>query len=176
MHEVFLAPLEFASNSFLERIRGELSKLFTSSVNFLNIVIDLEAAYSIERNQFYSTAIIAQASEQVSGIKGNIILLLQSDLYVPVLTYVFGEAQLNGNLSVVSLCRLHEEFYTGVSNENLLLQRVLKEILHELGHNYGLFHCRNWECVMHSSSGIEEVDIKGDFFCNKCISAIKILK
>ncbi len=176
MREIYLAPLEFAANSFIERIRSELFNIFHSRVNILDLRFDLSSAFSKERNQYYSTSIISRAAELTAGIEGNIILLLQSDLYVPVLTYVFGEAQLKGNLSIVSLCRLHEEFYTGISNEELLIKRSLKEILHELGHNFGLFHCRNWDCVMHSSAGIEEVDIKGDSYCTTCLNSIDIIK
>lgn len=176
MREIYLAPLEFAANSFLESIRSELLNVFHSTVNILDLHLDLTPAYSKDRNQYYSTAIISRASELTARIEGNIILLLQSDLYVPVLTYVFGEAQLNGRLSIVSLCRLHEEFYTGISNEELFNKRALKEILHELGHNFGLFHCRNWDCVMHSSAGIEEVDIKGNSYCSSCLNSIEIMK
>lgn len=94
------------------------------------------------------------------------------------MTFVFGEAQLKGKHSIVSVCRLHEEFYLEKTDEKLLLERAMKEVLHELGHNFGLLHCTNWDCVMHSSLGIEEVDIKGGRFCNKCkemISSDKIL-
>jgi archaemetzincin len=104
---------------------------------------------------------------------GKIILLTDVDIFVPVLTFIFGEAQLNGKHSILSVCRLHEEFYSGISNEKLLLERAIKEALHELGHCYGLRHCLDWDCVMHSSPGIEEVDIKGGTFCSKCISSIE---
>jgi archaemetzincin len=95
------------------------------------------------------------------------------DIFVPVLTFIFGEAQLNGKHSILSVCRLHEEFYSGISNEKLLLERTIKEALHELGHCYGLRHCVDWDCVMHSSPGIEEVDIKGNTFCRNCVSQIE---
>lgn len=94
------------------------------------------------------------------------------DLYIPIFTFLFGEAQLRGKHSIVSLCRLHEEFYTGRTDMPLLFNRAMKEIYHELGHNFGLLHCENWECVMHASAGIEEVDIKGEFYCKKCMEQI----
>ena len=52
----------------------------------------------------------------------------------------------------------------------------MKEVLHELGHCYGLIHCIDWDCVMHSSQGIEEVDIKGEFYCRNCARHIYGLK
>jgi archaemetzincin len=176
MQEIFLAPIEFSSRTFLLKIKSELMKLIHVPVNILDLRLDLESAFSAERNQYHSTSLLAQAEKLVAEVNGKVVLLLESDIYVPVLTYVFGEAQLNGKLSIVSLCRLHEEFYTGISNEELLLQRSIKEILHELGHNFGLYHCRDWNCVMHSSAGIEEVDIKGDNFCNSCAVSVEIVK
>jgi archaemetzincin len=101
-------------------------------------------------------------------INGKILMLTELDIYVPVLTFLFGEAQLNGKISIVSVCRLHEEFYSGITNNELLFERTEKEVLHELGHNYGLIHCRDWDCVMHSSNSVEEVDIKGHTYCNNC--------
>jgi archaemetzincin len=89
-----------------------------------------------------------------------------------VLTFLFGEAQLDGKHSVVSVCRLHEEFYSGTSDFNLLLDRTVKEVLHEIGHNFGLIHCLDWDCVMHSSNSVEEVDIKGSEYCKKCRSIL----
>ena len=118
------------------------------------------------------------ATQLTEDINGKVLLLTEFDLYIPALTFVFGEAQLRGKHSIVSVCRLHEEFYLGKTDDQLLLKRSMKEVLHELGHNFGLLHCSNWDCVMHSSLGIEEVDIKGDSYCNDCkklISSYKVL-
>ena len=68
---------------------------------------------------------------------------------------------------------MHELFYSGIANKNLLLERTIKEALHELGHNYGLRHCIDWDCVMHASNGIEEVDIKEITYCNKCKTKVE---
>ena len=117
--------------------------------------------------------IIAEIIKVTDEYNGKVLVITDVDIFVPALTFIFGEAQLNGKHSILSVCRLHEEFYSGVSNENLLLTRTIKEALHELGHNYGLRHCIDWDCVMHSSNGIEEVDIKGNTFCKKCVTHIE---
>ncbi|MGE5399311.1 MAG: hypothetical protein ACM3S2_02845 [Ignavibacteriales bacterium] len=36
----------------------------------------------------------------------------------------------------------------------------------------GLIHCRSWDCVMHSSQGVEEIDIKGQFYCPDCMEIL----
>ncbi len=91
-----------------------------------------------------------------------------SDLYVPVLTFVFGEAQLDGNCAVVSTARLKDEFYGLPPRPDLLRERLLKEAAHELGHTFGLRHCADWRCVMTSSHAVERLDVKGAEFCRAC--------
>jgi archaemetzincin len=91
---------------------------------------------------------------------------------VPVLTFVFGEAQLDGNCAVVSMARLKEEFYGLPPREDLLHDRLVKEAAHELGHTFGLRHCGDWRCVMASSHAVERLDIKGAEFCKSCWKAV----
>jgi archaemetzincin len=170
--DIFIAPVKFYSNLLLQNFVIELSKRFSSGIHLIDLNINLDDFFSIDRRQYFSTQIIAEAIKLTDEFSGKIILLTDVDIFVPALTFVFGEAQLDGKHSVLSVCRLHEEFYSGISNENLLLERMIKEALHELGHNYGLRHCIDWDCVMHSSHGIEEVDIKGNTFCRKCISKV----
>jgi len=167
-NEIYIAPLKFGNLSILKEIENRLKKLLWERINFIQLGLDIESAYSEARAQYFSTQIIADASKLTGEINGKIILITEADLFVPVLTFVFGEAQLNGKHAIVSVCRLHEEFYSGTGNDELLIKRTIKEILHELGHCYGLKHCSNWDCVMHSSAAIEEVDIKGEFYCRHC--------
>jgi archaemetzincin len=171
--DIFIAPLKFYSNLLLQNLVIELSRRFSNKIQIIDIKINLDDFFSVDRRQYYSTQIIAEIIKLTDEFNGKIILLTDVDIFVPALTFVFGEAQLNGKHSILSVCRLHEEFYSGISNEGLLLERTIKEALHELGHNYGLRHCIDWDCVMHASHGIEEVDIKGKTFCRKCVSQIE---
>jgi len=165
---IYIAPLKFFSTALLSFIIKELRLILNTEVSAINIDVDIENSYSKERAQYYSTQIISESVEKTENYNGRVVILTEADLYIPVLTYVFGEAQLNGKHSIVSVCRLHEEFYSEKSDENLLRERTMKEILHELGHNFGLRHCIDWDCVMHSSTSIEEVDIKGNYYCKNC--------
>ena len=169
---IYLAPIKFSSTLLLGSLVKELSKRLSQGIIGIDLNIDVSATYSESRSQYYSTQIIAEAMNYTQKYNGKIILLTELDLYVPVLTFVFGEAQLNGKHSIVSICRLHEEFYSGITDDRLLLSRTVKEVLHELGHNFGLRHCDDWDCVMHSSTSIEEVDIKGEGYCKSCAKSV----
>ena len=165
---IYIIPLELKNKSLLDYVVNELSLKFSAKILVDNTEIPVENAHSSGRLQYYSTQIISNAVAKTSYLVGKVLILTSLDLYVPALTYIFGEAQLGGKHAIISACRLHEEFYSGLSNENLLIERIIKEALHELGHNFGLKHCNDWDCVMHSSPGIEEVDIKGKFYCREC--------
>jgi len=167
---IYVAPIKFSNTLLLHDVFEKLSIHF--KIELIDLKINFENAYSAERAQYFSTQIISDAIELTKDFDGKILMLAEFDLFVPVLTFVFGEAQLNGKHSIVSVCRLHEEFYSGISDDNILLNRTLKEILHELGHNFGLIHCEDWDCVMHSSTSIEEVDIKGEWYCKKCVGSV----
>lgn len=171
--DIFIAPVKFYSAVLLQNLVNELSKRFSSKIHIVDLKINLDDFFSVDRKQYFSTQIIAEAMKLTDDYNGKVILLTDVDIFVPVLTFIFGEAQLNGKHSILSVCRLHEEFYSGITNEKLLLERTIKEALHELGHCYGLRHCVDWDCVMHSSPGIEEVDIKGSTFCRNCVSQIE---
>jgi len=167
-----ILPLKLSNETLLKDLLIRLRLVF-DKVEVLNTVIDIEHTYSAQRRQFYSTKIIESVKNTNPVPEGFVLILTDMDLFIPVLTHIYGEAELEGRYSIVSLCRLHEEFYTSETNPSLLLERSYKEIIHELGHNVGLRHCRDWRCVMHSSSGIEEVDIKGYLFCADCHTLAK---
>jgi len=130
--------------------------------------LDLPGAFDRSRQQYHSTALLAQVLE-LGGPEGEKrVAVVDVDLYIPVLTYVFGEAQLSGSAAIVSSFRLANPSYGLPRDDRLLDQRLVKEIVHELGHTLGLYHCRQFECVMRSSTYVEEIDFKRETFCASC--------
>ncbi|HSW53101.1 MAG TPA: archaemetzincin family Zn-dependent metalloprotease [Sulfuricaulis sp.] len=99
---------------------------------------------------------------------GRILGLTVRDLYIPMLSFLFGQAQLDGAAAVVSVARLRQEFYGLPGNEGLLLTRARKEALHELGHTFGLVHCADPLCAMSLSTSLPQVDTKRDEYCESC--------
>jgi archaemetzincin len=103
---------------------------------------------------------------------GHIVGITEVDLFIPVLTFVFGQAQLGGAGAVVSVMRLHADYYGLPANEDLLLDRAVKEVVHELGHGFGLVHCPDYSCVMSSSTYVEDVDLKAERYCRDCLDLL----
>jgi archaemetzincin len=90
------------------------------------------------------------------------------DLYIPILKYVFGEAQMGGPCAVVSTYRLRQEFYGLDQDESLLRERLLKEAIHELGHTLNLRHCQDYQCAMASSHAVVWIDLRENRLCDAC--------
>jgi archaemetzincin len=133
-----------------------------------DVVVELEPYYAPERHQYHATFILAGLLRHLPEGGSKIVGITAVDLFVPVLTFVFGQAQLNGHGAVVSTFRLRNEFYGLPADEELLLTRTVKEVVHELGHAFGLVHCRDYRCVMKASTYVEEVDLKEASFCGVC--------
>lgn len=95
--------------------------------------------------------------------------ILDADLFVPGLTFIFGQATVGGCCAIIALERLRAE----PVDPNRFQRRILTEATHELGHIAGLDHCPNRACVMSFSSTIEESDDKGPDFCERCVSAMQ---
>jgi archaemetzincin len=130
--------------------------------------VDLEPYYAPERNQYHATLILAGLLRHLPEDGSKIVGVTALDLFVPVLTFVFGQAQLNGHGAVVSTFRLKNEYYGLPADEELTLARTIKEVVHELGHAFGLVHCRDYRCVMKASTYVEDVDLKEASFCSAC--------
>jgi archaemetzincin len=130
------------------------------------------SSYEAGRNQYYSTRILKEMLKEVPGDALKLLGVTDKDLCIPILTYVFGEAQLGGTAAVVSLARLRQEFYGVAPDRPLLLERLRKESLHELGHTFGLVHCPSRECLMYLSNTVVDVDSKGRNFCRACRTVV----
>ena len=174
MSSILIVPIRPIDHAELTHIVAPLSNAFELPVSIEESnYLDPSFAFDTYRNQFNSTAIIAALLERSEHFDGKILGITAVDLFVPVLTYVFGEAQLQGRIAVLSSYRLREELYGLDPDPKLEHIRLLKEAIHELGHTFGLIHCHNPECVMHSSTSAEEIDVKGKYFCEECERSVK---
>lgn len=129
-------------------------------------------SFEAHRNQYYSTKILKEILRDVPEDALKLLGVTDRDLCIPILTYVFGEAQLGGTAAVVSLARLRQEHYGLEPDRNLLLERLRRECLHELGHTFGLTHCPSRDCVMHLSNTVMDVDTRGRDFCTGCRTVV----
>ena len=140
----------------------------------LDPVINNQNIYAKEvcdpfRDQYLASSILVKLNEQpLPKDVVKIIGLTDVDIFEPVFEYLFGEAQLDGTSVIVSSFRLQNRLYGLPEDEEILLDRLYKEIVHELGHAFSLIHCFAPMCVLNPSTYIEQIDSKSREFCTSC--------
>ena len=150
----------------MERLKNSVGGIFNCPVEIGAGPGDLAQAYNPQRKQYFSSKLLASL-EKPEGAE-RVVGVTEVDLYVPRLNFVFGEADARSGTAIVSLCRLRQEYYGLAPDESLFLERATKEVVHELGHTFGLGHCHNNKCVMHFSNSLADTDLKEANFCTGC--------
>lgn len=113
--------------------------------------------------QFPADALLGRAVVEAAG---PVLAVTGADLSAEGFAFVFGLANAGASGAVVSIHRL------AATDEDLFLDRVVKECVHELGHTWGLGHCPDPACVMHFSNSLAETDLKGATFCESCRASL----
>ncbi len=171
--KIYILPLRFSDNNLLQDLSSALSRTFRLPVQISSEAFSMKEGYDSVRNQYNSTWVLSKLVEIAPQEGSKILGVTEVDLFVPVLTFVFGEAQLGGQAAVVSSHRLRDELYGLPRNPQRLRERLAKEAIHELGHTFGIVHCRDPLCVMHSYTYAEEIDFKSRDFCKSCSTLLE---
>ena len=154
-----------------EAVRDRMTAELGAAVKEL-LLPGVEFAFDAARRQFRSTEVLEMLVRHCPADGWKLLALTERDLFVPVLTFVFGQAQLAGRVAVVSLARLRQEFYGLAPNREVLLERAAKEALHETGHTFGLVHCADRSCAMSLATNIRHIDEKRDGWCGACAAQL----
>ncbi len=168
MKLVQLLPIGNVDEALLQDLRPAVAKTFRVSCEVLPVRLDPEFAYHGERQQYHSSEILHRMQSFRTADSWRVLGIVAVDLYIPILTFVFGEAQMGGPCAVISSHRLRQEFYGLPPDPELFRQRVIKEAVHELGHTLSLTHCEDYSCAMAPSHAVEWIDLKKSTLCSSC--------
>lgn len=173
MNMVHLLPVGKVDVALLQDLRAAIPQCLHIACEILPYQLDPAPSYHAERQQYHSSEILQRMQALVRPQDWRFLAIADVDLYIPILKYVFGEAQLGGPCAVVSLHRLRQEFYGLERDDALLSQRSLKECVHELGHTLDLRHCQDYRCAMASSHAVEWIDLRETTLCQTCRSQVE---
>jgi len=168
VNELCLVSVGHLPPRALEWIENAMAEWFPLPIRRLEGLEIPGTAYDEKRKQYQSVEIMKMLAQSAPRDAARVLGVTDVDLAIPMLSFLFGQAQFEGRVAVVSLCRLHQEFYGLPAQENLLRERTVKEVLHELGHTFGLVHCSEPTCAMSLATHIELVDSKAEQYCSRC--------
>lgn len=163
-----LLPIGELDDRLLGYLGPVLANIFQVPCEVVPQRLDPEFAYHGERQQYHSSEILAGMQPHVGEDSWRVLGVTAVDLYIPILTFVFGEAQIGGPCGLVSAYRLRQEFYGLAPDTAILQQRLLKEAVHEVGHTLALTHCEDYQCAMAPSHAVEWIDLKDSILCEAC--------
>ncbi len=168
MNLVRLLPVGKVDVSLLRDLCARIPRCVRVECEIVPANLDPAPSYHAERQQYHSSEILRQMQALVRPWDWRVLAVADVDLYIPILKYVFGEAQMGGPCAVVSVHRLRQELYGLDRDDALLGERLFKESVHELGHTLDLHHCQDYRCMMSSSHSVEWIDLRESTFCDSC--------
>ena len=168
MRRLQLLPIGDLDGRLLMELAPAMANLFQVPTELLSSNLDPEFAYHRERQQFHSSEILQAMQGYVDQDSWRVLGIASVDLYIPILTFVFGEAQIGGPCGLISTHRLRQEFYGLPRDYSILQQRLFKEAVHEIGHTLDLTHCDDYRCAMAPSHAVEWIDLKDSALCESC--------
>jgi archaemetzincin len=165
---VRLLPVGDPEPSLLSYLCATIPRYLPVRCEISSTRLDAATFYHPERQQYHSSEILQAMQQLLQARDWRLLAVTGVDLYIPILKYVFGEAQMGGQCAVVSCFRLRQEFYGLDPDIPLLEERLLKESIHELGHTFQLAHCDDYRCTMASAHAVEWIDLREDRLCQSC--------
>lgn len=133
-------------------------------------------AYTKARNRYRADTLLDYLLEVRPNTIDFMVGLTEKDISCTNGNYpdwgVFGLGFLPGKSCVISSRRLH----FGEKSKAHFQERISKVVIHELGHNFGLPHCTNPDCIMRDAEGtIKSVDAERKALCPSCKKRLKNL-
>ncbi len=166
---ITLISCGYLRRDLLEQISGAVKQEFSFPVTIIEFHLDLTEFYDPARRQYDGNKILKAVDDLTQKNSSKTIGLLNVDLFIPILTYIFGQAILNGHTGIASFYRLSNEHYGLEPDDDLMILRFTKVVIHELGHAFGLIHCASPTCVMRPSTYVEDIDQKSLHLCSHCM-------
>ncbi len=160
---ISLVQVGNVDESIVSALKMPLENIFNEKVRLAGGISLMKDGFDPARGQYLAHKIIEKLPAN-----GLVLGVIDADIFARGANFIFGQADTLVKKAVISLARLHPEYYGATPDSGLLQKRTLTEAVHELGHLNGLGHCPRPDCVMHFSQSIQDTDAKGWHFCPGC--------
>lgn len=168
LQNITLVSVGYIEEIYLKSVAEAVGREFCLPVSTREGYIDITEFFDPTRRQYNGNKLLKEIDTLFATDNTKTIGLFSVDLFIPILTYIFGQAYLNGRSGIASYYRLSNERYGMDADSKLVIERLQKGVIHELGHLFGLVHCHVPSCVMRSSTYVEDIDQKDISICSNC--------
>ena len=173
MKPLYVVPLGPVEEELLRVIEDCLRRSFGISPVRLPPRPEPREAFDPARRQFGSIPIMHALVDSCPADAERLLGVTGGDLFIPMLSFVYGQAQLQGRVALLSVARLRQEFYGLPADPEITAERAKKETLHEMGHTFGLTHCLDGSCPMALSATLQQLDRKTTNYCASCMIMLR---
>lgn len=168
---IAVAPVGTVEQPLLRHLASDIAEIIPLDICISEGIPIPPDSINRRRRQYLSLVVLDELKRCKSG-NSMALGIIDADIYVPPLNFVFGMANPDTGTALVSVARLREEFFGRPADKGLLRVRMAKEALHEIGHMLSLDHCRTSYCIMRFSNHLAETDSKKIEFCAACSELI----
>jgi archaemetzincin len=157
----------------LRVVAANIQTMLETPVEMLPEVAIPEEAFQQHRCQYDAGLVLKYLARFFFPHQSRILAVTDVDLCTPILTFVYGEAELGLSLAIISDFRLKHTEDGIMASEGVYYERIAKVALHELAHTFSLYHCETPKCLMQYSRGLRHLDGLDIFFCERCRFALR---
>lgn len=154
-------------------VADTIAREFKAKIDFTMIDLPATRSFDSSRKQYDAEKLLRDLFSFAPPDADKAVYIIREDMFAGNLNFVFGLAA--SRACIVSTARLDPRFHgeRDMGKARVLFkERLIKEVLHEIGHMMGLPHCENKKCVMVYSNSIKDVDFKEKKFCKHCSKAL----
>jgi len=170
---VAIQPLGDVRGDIIDTVASRLETFFKIPTDVCQEHAIPKGSYHPQRGQYNCYPILAFLKTLGPDHAIKTIGVTEVDLFVPILTYVFGEAEMGGHGAVISTYRLARGRDRQPIPSGQLFKRVEKIAIHELAHTFRLSHCKEDGCLMGSFPVLSRIDENPICFCRYCVTFLK---
>lgn len=155
-------------------VAAHLQTLLDLPVEILEPAVIPRESFLPQRQQYDAGLIVRHLAHLPLSSHLRILGLTVFDLCLPILTYVYGEAEVGGRAAVISNFRLRHNEDGSTAPPEIYFERLAKVAVHEVAHTLALHHCDDAKCLMRFAARLTHLDQIPLLFCDHCEFALRM--